>query len=305
MMMLAVGIASNLQMKHSKSPELIIVDDCSSDNSWDVIRLLAQQDNRVKSLRHERNGGASQSRNTGLRAARGEFIGFCDADDLWEPRKLEVQLDLLTLNPEFDVAYGDATIVDEGGQETGQSFSDLYVLPARSSGLLFGQLVRRNFINIQTVLMRKECVQRVGYFDEGIKWIEDWWYWVRLSRHHRFLYDDCRLAKYRVHSSSTNRVQKRGGCVNRFRVFKRMLRQFQDLPTPTRAFVVFNMAVELQNLGKCSAGRHLLWEAVGMSLMDPRAFLTVFKALRRIVNPPRTGQVQTLMADSGRSLVAS
>lgn len=277
--------------------ELIIVDDCSSDDSWKVIESLAEEDNRIKLMRHERNSGASRSRNDGLRAARGEFIGFCDADDLWEPSKLEVQLDLLRKNLGYDVVYGNAAIVDESGSETGRRFSEIYPLPARASGWLFPELVRRNFINIQTVLMRRECVARCGYFDEGIKWIEDWWYWVRLSRHCRFLYSSQLVAKYRIHSGSTNQVQRRGGCVNRFKVFKRMLHQFKDLPRPTRAFAVFSMAVELQNIGRSQAARNFLWAAVRMSLTDPRSGLILLKALRRIVSPSSLNLVQEPLQD--------
>src|ERR1017187_4327252 len=70
--------------------ELIIVEDCSSDNSWDVIRSLTAKDSRIKVIRHERNQGVSKSRNDGLCMATGQFIAFCDADDVWEYDKLRV-----------------------------------------------------------------------------------------------------------------------------------------------------------------------------------------------------------------------
>src|ERR1035438_3175106 len=67
--------------------ELIIVDDASKDNSLEVARKFARKDARVKVIVHEQNYGPSRSRNDGLRAAVGEFVGFCDADDLWKPDK--------------------------------------------------------------------------------------------------------------------------------------------------------------------------------------------------------------------------
>ncbi len=263
--------------------ELIIVDDCSSDNSWEAIEGMAAKDSRVKVIRHVQNQGASKSRNDGLRAAGGEFIGFCDADDVWEPQKLRRQVNLLEENPDHDVAYCDTIIIDENGSPTGQRFSELFPVPKTRSGWLFRELVVRNFINMQSVLMRKECVESVGYFDEGIKWVEDWWYWVRLSHHHHFLYSKEPLAKYRVHGRSTNRVQKRSCCVNRFKVYRRILQQYTDLPPSSKSVVVYNMAAELCDLGKRRAGRRLLWDTIKLSMMDVRAFNTFCRALRRII----------------------
>lgn len=263
--------------------ELIITDDCSSDNSWEIIRALAGSDRRIKPLRHEHNQGASKSRNDGLRAATGRLIGFCDADDLWEPDKLEFQLKQLEQNPDRDIAYCDSLIIDEQGLPTGQRFSDLYP-PARGfEGRLFPELLVRNFINMQSVLMRKKCVERAGGFDEGIKWVEDWWYWVRLSRDHRFAYSERPLARYRVHSGNSNRVQKRGCCVNRFKVFRRILSEFPDLTPAAKASVLFQMGVELCGLEKHRVGRGVLWSAVVMSLTDLRAFVSSCRALRRLM----------------------
>jgi len=263
--------------------ELIIVDDCSSDNSWEVIQSLARKDSRVKAIRHAHNQGASKSRNDGLYAASGEFIGFCDADDIWEKDKLRLQMEILQSNPTHDVTYCDSIIIDEPGLPTGKRFSQLFPPPKSASGSLFPELLKRNFVNMQSVLMRKECVQRVGYFDENIKWVEDWWYWVRISRHHRFLYCQDALARYRVHAHSTNRVQKRGYCINRLKVFKKILRDYPELSSCSQTDIVFKMGVELCELGKYSTGRSMLWRAFGTSIRDVRTLPICCKALRRLM----------------------
>ena len=72
--------------------ELIIVDDGSGDNTEEIIEALA--DPRIRYLRHESNRGVSAARNTGIRAARGDYIAFQDSDDEWLPQKLEKQLGL-------------------------------------------------------------------------------------------------------------------------------------------------------------------------------------------------------------------
>lgn len=263
--------------------ELIIVDDCSSDNSWELIQRLAQKDSRIKPIRHDRNRGASRSRNDGLRAAQGDFIGFCDSDDIWDRRKLEFQTQLLHENPDYGATYCDSIIVDETGMATGRRFSQRFPPPKPASGWLFQHLVPRNFINMQSVLMRKECLQDTGYFDEGIRWVEDWWYWIRLSRRHRFLYSPKPLARYRVHGCSTNLVQRRGYCVNRYKVYHRILQQCSDLPPHVKSEVVYYMGTELCEMGKRRAGHRLLWNSVKTSMIDWRTFSIFCRAMRRLL----------------------
>ena len=263
--------------------ELIIVDDCSSDDSWEIIQAIAKLDRRVKAIRHARNQGASRSRNDGLRVATGKFIGFCDADDIWERNKLRVQIELLQANTDYHVAYCDTVIVDENGLATGQRFSQRYAPPTNPCGRLFPELIRRNFINMQSVLLRKECVARVGSFDEGIKWVEDWWYWVRVSRHYQFLYSPEILAKYRVHRKSTNVMQKRGYCLNRYKVFKRVLRDFADLPGPAKAEIFYQMGCELLQLKKPHAGCRFMLGAAGLAARKRCALRIFTKATVRIL----------------------
>ena len=265
--------------------ELLIVDDCSSDDSWQVACGLAARDCRVKLIRHKTNSGLSKSRNDAMQASKGALIAFCDSDDVWEPRKLDVQVRLLQRNPAYDVTYCDTIIIDEAGQATGELFSRWRPPPETASGWLFRELVQRNFINIQSVLMRRECMQHVGLFDEGIEWVQDWYYWIRLSRHCQFLYSTDACARYRVHSLSTNRVHEREYCVNRFRVFRRILEEYKDLSPATKSDVLFRMATELCDMKKYRAGRRLLLQAAASSARSVKSIPTCYMALRRLVVP--------------------
>jgi glycosyltransferase involved in cell wall biosynthesis len=261
-----------------KDFELIIVDDCSSDDSWEVIRSIANRDSRIRAFKHELNQGASKSRNDALQAANGAYIGFCDADDIWESEKLEIQVNFLQNDPEYDLVYCDAAIIDEKGALTGERFSEWFPPPTAASGNLFGDLVGRNFINIQSVLMRKECG---GQFDEKIKWVEDWWYWIKASHDHRFRYSKEPLARYRVHSMSTNVVQRRGYRFNRYKVFKRILRDYANIPNTAKADILYKMGVDLCGLGKRRAGRRLFLSAVEMAIRDLRAINSLPRAAAR------------------------
>jgi glycosyltransferase involved in cell wall biosynthesis len=242
--------------------ELIVVDDASKDDSVKVLRGLAQKDARVKVIVHERNRGASGSRNDGFRAAVGEFVAYCDADDLWKPEKLGRQIRLLEEHPECDITYCDSEIIDETGRLTGELFSDQIPPPPTPSGNLFEALCARNFINMQTVMARRWPLGESLLFDEHIKWVEDWWQWIRLARHHRFLYEPAALALYRVHPQSTVFTQKRGYRKNRCKVAIRTLHAYTDIPLKIRAQFWDQIGRELCYLGKRRRGCRFIWKGL-------------------------------------------
>lgn len=271
---------SILQQTHANL-ELIVADDCSSDDSWEVAQSIAAKDDRVIVLKHPANQGASRSRNSAIGRAKGQFIGFCDADDVWESGKLEFQLSQLTQHPDRDVAYCDSTIIDEQGAPTGERFSQLYPPPPVESGDLFAELLLRNFINMQSVLVRRQCIERVGLFDEGVKWVEDWWYWIQMAREHRFIYSTRPLARYRVHRNSTNKVRARGYCVNRFKVYRKILNQYPDLSGAAKGRILYEMGVELGQLKKAKMAGSVLALAMQQTLRSVRTYPTAFKAACR------------------------
>ena len=96
-----------------KNWELIIVDDCSTDNTDDVV--LRFEDSRIKYLKNEKNYGAALTRNRALREANGEWIAFLDSDDLWYPEKLEKQVEFMRANG-LVFSYHNYEKIDEEGQ---------------------------------------------------------------------------------------------------------------------------------------------------------------------------------------------
>lgn len=78
--------------------ELLITDDCSSDNSTNIIESYCAKDSRIKLFKLENNSGAGVARNNSIKQANGKFIAFCDSDDRWFPNKLELQLDFMVTN---------------------------------------------------------------------------------------------------------------------------------------------------------------------------------------------------------------
>lgn len=171
--------------------ELIVADDASADNIEKVVRGF--NDRRIRYARHSHNKGGSAARNTGIRLAKGEFIGFLDDDDEWMPEKLEKQLKKFQGLPEkIGVVYSGFCYVKEGGQEA------LQVSPS-FRGKVYPNLLRSNFLSVLTPLVRKSCFEKVGVFDEILPGHQDWDMWLRLSKYFEFEFVPEVLAKYYVH----------------------------------------------------------------------------------------------------------
>lgn len=94
--------------------EWIVTDDCSDDDSYEKVRRISLNDHRVKLFKNNSNSGAAVSRNNSITMANGRFIAFLDSDDLWEPNKLQVQVDFM-LATDSALSYSDYQLMSEDG----------------------------------------------------------------------------------------------------------------------------------------------------------------------------------------------
>lgn len=188
---------SSIYNQTYKSIEIIAVDDGSSDDSIDIARSF---DGRVI-LVQQPNSGPAAARNRGVAEAKGEWIAFLDADDLWVPEKLEKQLHAMS-NREW--SYTDSRFM--GGVNDGKQDSDLNEKP---SGNVIEKLICGNFISTSSVLLRRNIFNEVGGFDENLRSIEDWDLWIRIASRYPISYVPDPLLKYRVHSISASRSTRK------------------------------------------------------------------------------------------------
>jgi O-antigen biosynthesis protein len=155
--------------------EVLVVDDGSTDETEHIVRSCS--DERVRYLRQPSNSGVSAARNRGLREARGTFIAFLDSDDEWMPRKLERQVALFRRVPEeVGLVYTGVETVREDGTTT--------VERPQERGNVYREMLWRNVIHGggSNAMMRREVVATAGFFHEGLAAIEDYEYWLRISR---------------------------------------------------------------------------------------------------------------------------
>lgn len=187
------AILSVLKQSYSDF-ELLVVDDGSTDQTQEVIARL--HDSRIRYIRHEQNQGAAAARNTGIKASLGQYIAFQDSDDEWQPDKLAQQVEILSQSPaEIGVVYSSFWRIHGNRKRIAPSKMTKLAswLPFKSrklDGDIHLSLLRGNFITPQATLVRKECFEKAGLFDERMPRFQDWELWLRIAKPYHFKYID-------------------------------------------------------------------------------------------------------------------
>jgi len=208
--------------------EIVVVEDGSKDNTREALQPFAD---RV-TLIFQENSGVSATRNRGVAETTGDWVAFCDADDLWHPEKLRVVHDVIAAAPDYDLIFHDFwTIVDDRLVEARATHSPgtmfplfreqpvtlRQILPAHRvvetgarefpvvdtwGGHAFRWMILSSFLMPSTVAMRRSRFVGVGGFDAEFRYAEDTEFFLRLSKTTSFLWIDCSLTGYRQASGT-------------------------------------------------------------------------------------------------------
>jgi len=222
--------------------EIIIVDDGSTDNTAEVVKSIA--DDRVKYIRHDVNKGTpAAARNTGIREASGEFVGFVDSDDEWLPGKLEKQIEkFLSSAPGVGVVYGGYAVLDE---KTGRVMGEVH---PKKRGHIFEEVLKLLIPATPLVhLVKRECFDRVGLFDEDLRFAEDFDMWLRIAEQYEFDFVDEVVAVYHVSQTqiTSDRVRASDGFLKFMAKHQQTLSKYPDA-----------LAHQLKYAGQCYLVRH-------------------------------------------------
>jgi len=172
--------------------EFIIVNDCSADNSWEIITRHAVQDNRIIAINNETNLGSLASRNKALAHARGEYIAVLDSDDVCLPNRFKVQYEYLQSHMEIALIGAGAEIINEDGQIIGHKH------PSTDTDNMKYLLLLHNPIIHSSIMLRKSAMDVVGCYNLNYLHAEDYWLYVSLiSAHYRITNLPQVLIKYR------------------------------------------------------------------------------------------------------------
>ncbi len=174
--------------------ELLFVDDCSQDQSLEIVKSFEEK--RIKILSTEKNRGAAVARNVAIKEAKGKWIAFLDSDDIWLPDKLEKQITYMQKN-DISFCHTDYEVVDKNG-------NTVSVYKPRIDVCKYKDTLKHNHIGCLTVIYNSDKLGKVFMPTDAIK-REDMACWLNILKNGEQAYclHEC-LAKYKVHSKSVS-----------------------------------------------------------------------------------------------------
>jgi glycosyltransferase involved in cell wall biosynthesis len=196
--------------------EIVVVNDGSTDETEEVIRPY--QSRLIYIV--QPNKGLPAALNAGLKLAKGELIAILDADDIWHPDKLKEQVQLLDKHPQVGLCFTNYTTFG-GSEPTTSWFADhdalVWKYPHRRVSdhnyLLTGPSVLLDLLTVQalpkpsSLMFRRKCIDRVGYFDESLTFIQDTQICLRIGKHFPFAFTDLCLLHRRIRENSLASIQ--------------------------------------------------------------------------------------------------
>jgi glycosyltransferase involved in cell wall biosynthesis len=183
-----------------KNLQILIVNDGSKDDTGKIADALAQRDKRVQVI-HKANGGVSAARNDALKAVRGKYVCFLDADDVYLPEKVEKQVTFLETHPDIVLVHCDYFI----GNENFQNLERVH--RGNPPAPLEQVFIYCNWFPPLTPMLRASLVKKVGFFDTTLAGGEDWDYWIRCLEYGKFAHINEILAMYRRHPKQSHHNQ--------------------------------------------------------------------------------------------------
>lgn len=265
----------SVQQQTFKDIEIIVINDGSSDGTLEILKTIDEPRLKVSSYP---NGGLPTARNRGMALAKGQYLSFIDADDLWTPDKLEKQLAALQANPEASVVYSWIAVMLESENYHG----DLNFFSGKKvyfTGDVYTKLLVNNFIgNGSNILIKREAFDLVGNFNPSLKSCEDWDYYLRLAAKCRFAVVPEHQILYRKSAgtlSSKGLVMETEGLKVIERVYQTVPRKLQPLKKRSIANfyrycgkIYVDCSVQNENLNR---GKEKLLKAIAL---DPLILLS-------------------------------
>jgi len=213
---IAETVASVLNQTY-KDYEIIVVDDGSVDGTRDVLMPYMQ---KIR-YHYKENGGIASAKNAGIGLSQAEFVAFLDHDDLWVPDKLQLQMEHFNENPQIGLVYAKYTSFRDG--------KELRTKPEKGySGWIFKELLSKSFIQTSTVVVKRECLDAAGPYDETFSLGDEYDMFLRIARKFQCGFVDKGLTRYRVHDTNASNNDFLFDNEN-LGVYKKIYNNFTDL----------------------------------------------------------------------------
>ncbi|MBA2846972.1 glycosyltransferase involved in cell wall biosynthesis [Methanococcus maripaludis] len=202
-----------------KNFEFIVIDDCSTDSSWDIIQNYAKKDNRIKAFRNEKNLKIVKTRNKGfkLMSSNSKYIAIFDSDDISMPERLEKQFNFLEKNLDYGLIGGHTYIINESSE----------IIASRKYETNFKKIIKniikKSPVAQPSVMIRKSALLNVGYYNEKYDVCEDYDLWFKIANNYKIGNLDEFLLKYRITKTQSKTTQLKKTLKNTLKIQKKWL----------------------------------------------------------------------------------
>ena len=186
-----------------KNIQLIIVDDCSTDSSREIVKHYASIDDRIVPLYHERNFGIARTLNDGLRLVKGDYLAFLGSDDLWYVDKLTRELKEVNGDKSV-IVWSEGDVIDSEGNNLNMKFVDdlHHATERQKEGDIVKEILKGFFIFGQSVLIPKELLQGIS-FNEDFRYYNDYLFYLYVFSNGKAKYIPEPTAAYRIHGNNS------------------------------------------------------------------------------------------------------
>ena len=184
--------------------EIIVIDDKSTDRGPEKVQKLTETNETVKLLKNSENKGSSHCRNLGIKESSGDYVLFLDQDDYLAPSFIDETNNHLNQCTGKEIAglHTSYFIVDENGDNPTESSSE-EIEPEEFLGY---QFVRNRILSNSGTVIKKSILEQTGFYDESLKFSQDWDLWLRIGKHGTFSYHKKPLTYIRRHANNTSKT---------------------------------------------------------------------------------------------------
>jgi len=247
--------------------ECIIVDDASTDNTEVIAREWMEKDSRFQYIKNNRNLGASGTRNAGISSAQGEYIAVLDADDWWEPDKLELQMKAFAENPDALICY--AGMIVHVNDNTKISMPTEYTPSEFSYALRLGDQCPHG-----SVIIKKAALTRVNGYDITLRSAEDWDLLLRILYQfgpEAFIFVKKPLLHYRVHGNNKSGNPYKICKAERIIVKRSIMQKGYSIKHPQKAWLIIDeqFSREINHYKSAGKNNEALRSAIYSALLSP------------------------------------
>lgn len=242
--------------------EALVVDNCSKDNSRDIIRSYSKKDKRIRLIENEQDGGIVYSLNKGLSLAKGDFICVLHCDDLWAANFLASSIALFEKNQSAGLCFCRYRNIDENGNAHSIAPRNFFTGASRllPSGEFFESLLSRDYMPVCTVMVRREAHGACGMYDMQYPGPSDYQMWLKIAAKFDGIYNSESTSSYRIYGENDTNylIDNNISIMEQYGMVKKLFREYLPPSEKARAqekTMLRNAALSLLRQGVNSIGR--------------------------------------------------